>query len=182
MNKNIPNIITISRIILIPIFLYFIVSAYIVYPADLFQTIIGLIIFIILAITDKFDGFLARKYNIISPLGKILDPVADKCLMLSALLVLVAFNRLNFIIVIILILREVLITIYRLFYIRQSNIIIAADNWGKIKTVLFFIICPITFLPVIPQVVNNILFIPVVLVSLYSFIVYLTKSKVPNVK
>ncbi|MDR3152041.1 MAG: CDP-diacylglycerol--glycerol-3-phosphate 3-phosphatidyltransferase [Bifidobacteriaceae bacterium] len=177
MNKNIPNLITISRIALIPLFLYFIIVSYNCNPTNLLGIIISIFIFIILAVTDKIDGLLARKYNIVSELGKFLDPMADKCLMIAGLGVLVFYNRLSWIIAGVLVLREVFITIYRLLYVKRKAKIIAAGNLGKAKQVSFFIICPITFLPFVSTLINNILFLPVVAFSVCSAIGYYVRYR-----
>ncbi|MDR2748830.1 MAG: CDP-diacylglycerol--glycerol-3-phosphate 3-phosphatidyltransferase [Bifidobacteriaceae bacterium] len=171
--KHIPNIITFLRIILIPVFLYFIILAYNQTPVDLFYATVGIVVFALLALTDKLDGSIARRYNLVSNVGKFIDPLADKCLMICGLAVLVIYNKLSVFIAIILVLREIFITVFRLVYIRKNNIVIPADNWGKVKTVLFFVICSFAFLPFFDQNLNNILFIPVVLVSLFSCFRYI---------
>ncbi|MDR2799352.1 MAG: CDP-diacylglycerol--glycerol-3-phosphate 3-phosphatidyltransferase [Bifidobacteriaceae bacterium] len=175
-NKNIPNIITFSRIILIPVFLYFIINGYSKTPFDFLYVSIGIAIFVILALTDKVDGVIARRYNLVSKTGKFVDPVADKCLMICGLGVLVAYNKLHISIAIILIVREFFITAFRLVWIGKKNIVIPADNLGKAKTVLFFVICSFAFLPNFDQEVNNILFLLVVLVSVVSCIRYVIEA------
>jgi CDP-diacylglycerol--glycerol-3-phosphate 3-phosphatidyltransferase len=171
-NKNIPNIITFSRIVLIPVFLYFIINGYNRTPFDFLYVSIGIGVFAFLALTDKVDGVIARRYNLVSKTGKFVDPVADKCLMICGLAVLVVYNKLHILIAIILILREIFITVFRLVWIGKNNIVIPADNLGKAKTVLFFVICSFAFLPSFDQDVNNILFLIVVLISMISCIRY----------
>lgn len=131
MKKHIPNILTIFRIILVPLLLW------LVYINQIQNYIIWVTaIFIIASITDYFDGMLARKFNVISNFGKIMDPLADKLLVISALAVL--YNPMHFIgliVVLIIVIREVGITILRDYYVKKK-IYIAANNWGKIKTVL----------------------------------------------
>jgi len=130
MKKHIPNILTMFRIILVPYFLWL---TYI-QPPENFSIWIT-VVFIIASITDYFDGMLARKFNVISNFGKIMDPLADKLLVISALFAL--YSPLHFIslpVIIIIVIREILITILRDYYVRKQ-IYIAANNWGKIKTV-----------------------------------------------
>ncbi|MCD4818154.1 MAG: CDP-diacylglycerol--glycerol-3-phosphate 3-phosphatidyltransferase [Candidatus Cloacimonetes bacterium] len=132
MKKHIPNILTILRIILVPIFIYF------VFLNDSSNHVLwATIVFIIASITDYFDGMLARKFKVISNFGKIMDPLADKILVASALFAL-AFKPIDFIsiyIVIIIIFREIIITILRDYYARKK-VFIAANIWGKLKTIL----------------------------------------------
>jgi len=95
------------------------------------------IVFIVASITDYFDGMLARKFKVISNFGKIMDPLADKILVASALFAL-TFKPIDYIsiyIVIVIILREIIITILRDYYARKK-VFIAANIWGKLKTIL----------------------------------------------
>ncbi|MCK4957314.1 MAG: CDP-diacylglycerol--glycerol-3-phosphate 3-phosphatidyltransferase [Candidatus Cloacimonetes bacterium] len=130
MKKHIPNILTMFRVLLVPVFLW------IVYISRLQDyQIWATAIFIVASITDYFDGMLARKFNVISNFGKIMDPLADKLLVISALAAL--FNPMGYIgltVVLVIAAREIGITILRDHYIKKK-IYIAANNWGKVKTV-----------------------------------------------
>lgn len=126
---NLPNKLTIFRIILVPImaiipFLNF----------DIKWLIIDLI-FIIASITDKLDGYIARSKNQITTFGKFLDPIADKILVLAAMIILVEDNRLPAIIPILVLFREFIISGYRLVAVEKGGKVIAASVWGKLKTV-----------------------------------------------
>lgn len=133
---NIPNKLTVLRVILVPIF---ILVAYIGIPG----AILGIsntfwvmnIIFIIASITDKLDGSIARKHNLVTDFGKFLDPIADKILVLSALIMLVEFGKIPAWIPIIVLFREFLVSGYRLVATQSSGKVIAANIWGKVKTV-----------------------------------------------
>ena len=131
MKKRIPNLLTIIRIILVPIFIWF------VFSNNIQNNIIwATIIFIIACITDYFDGMLARRMKVISNFGKIMDPLADKILVISALFAIsLELHYTNIIVVIIIIVREVAVTILRNYYIKK-NIYIAANIWGKLKTIM----------------------------------------------
>ncbi|HHE38503.1 MAG TPA: CDP-diacylglycerol--glycerol-3-phosphate 3-phosphatidyltransferase [Candidatus Cloacimonetes bacterium] len=131
MKKRIPNLLTIIRIILVPIFIWF------VFSNNIRNNIIwATIIFIIACITDYFDGMLARRMKVISNFGKIMDPLADKILVISALFAIsLELHYTNIIVVIIIIVREVAVTILRNYYIKK-NIYIAANIWGKLKTIM----------------------------------------------
>lgn len=132
---NLPNKLTIARIILVPIIV--IVSMInipgMVGPIPLGYLIVN-ILFIIASITDKIDGTLARKNNQVTTFGKFLDPIADKILVISALILLVERGTLPAWIPIIIIFREFAISGYRLIAVENGKVI-AANKWGKLKTV-----------------------------------------------
>ena len=126
---NLPNKLTIFRIILVPI-----MAIIPFFNFDLKWIIIDLI-FILASITDKLDGYIARRKNQITTFGKFLDPIADKILVLSAMLILVEDNRLPAIIPIIVLFREFIVSGYRLVAVEKGGKVIAASVWGKLKTV-----------------------------------------------
>ena len=127
---NLANKLTIFRVILIPFFVLF---AFIDIPGIILglttSKFIILLIFIIAAITDKLDGYIARKYNMITDFGKFLDPLADKLLVNTALILLVGFGQLPSWIAIVIILREFIITGVRLIAV-EDGIVIAANIWA----------------------------------------------------
>lgn len=133
---NIPNKLTVLRVILVPIF---ILVAYIGIPGAILGIsntfLVMNIIFIIASITDKLDGSIARKHNLVTDFGKFLDPIADKILVLSALIMLVEFGKIPAWIPIIVLFREFLVSGYRLVATQSSGKVIAANIWGKVKTV-----------------------------------------------
>lgn len=124
------NRLTLFRILLVPLFIFFILSYNFVPHSFLW----ALIVFIIASVTDMLDGMIARKYNQITDIGKLLDPLADKMLIISAFICLVHLNLINIVAVIIVIIREFLITAFRAFA-KEKQVIIAAGMLGKIKTV-----------------------------------------------
>ena len=93
------------------------------------------LIFIIASITDKLDGYIARSRNQITNFGKFLDPIADKILVLSAMIMLVESTRLPAWIPIIVLFREFVVSGYRLIAVEKGGKVIAASIWGKLKTV-----------------------------------------------
>lgn len=127
MIKHIPNILTMLRVVLVPFFIYYTTKN---------EMEIAFIIFITASITDYFDGYLARRFKVISNFGKIMDPLADKLLVLSAtyLLCFGEYGILSPWIFYIIAFRELLITILRELF-KRKKIILAANNWGKVKTV-----------------------------------------------
>jgi len=132
---NLANKITISRIILIPFMVGFmIISKSSQFKIDVYG-IIAAVIFLIAALTDFLDGYIARKKNQITTFGKFLDPIADKVLVISGMIYLVSIDRIFFWTVIIVIFREFLVTGIRLLAV-DENKVIAASSYGKIKTIL----------------------------------------------
>jgi len=127
---NLANKITMLRILIIPIFLVFIAVNNIPYNIE-----IAIALFIIAAITDKLDGYIARSRNEITNFGKIMDPLADKLLVTAALISLVEFGVISTWVVMIIIAREYLVTGLRTVAAGEGNVI-AASNWGKLKTVI----------------------------------------------
>lgn len=126
---NLPNKLTIFRIILVPI-----MAIIPFFNFDIKWIVID-IIFILASITDKLDGYIARSKNQITTFGKFLDPIADKILVLAAMLILVEDNRLPAIIPIIVLVREFIVSGYRLVAVEKGGKVIAASVWGKLKTV-----------------------------------------------
>ena len=133
---NLPNKLTIFRIILVPIM---VIIPYLNINGELFGIPISWIIidaiFIIASITDKMDGTIARKNNQVTTFGKFLDPIADKILVLAALVMLVEMNKIPAWIPIIVLFREFIVSGYRLVAAQEGGQVIAASVWGKIKTV-----------------------------------------------
>ena len=132
MKRHIPNLLTITRIVFVPIifWLMFIIKS----DRSIFW---AMIVFTFASITDYFDGLLARKFRVITNFGKIMDPVADKLLILIALvaIALPPIKLVSIYAVYIIILREILVSLLRNFYARKKTYI-SANVWGKVKTVL----------------------------------------------
>ena len=133
---NLPNKLTVFRIILVPLM---VVIPYLNIKGEILGTPISWIIidliFIIASITDSLDGKLARKNNQITSFGKFLDPIADKILVLAAMVMLVEMNKIPAWIPIIVLFREFVVSGYRLIAVEKNGEVIAASKWGKIKTV-----------------------------------------------
>ena len=128
---NLANKLTMLRILMIPVFI-----AVLVYSKDrdIVYRYIALGIFIIASATDALDGYVARRYNMITDFGKLMDPLADKILVSSALIILIELGNISSWIVSIVIAREFIISGIRLIA-TEKNIIIAASPLGKLKTV-----------------------------------------------
>lgn len=133
---NLPNKLTIFRMILVPIMMIIPFLGIDSYVAGIpLEYVIIDIIFVIAALTDKLDGYLARKNNQITTFGKFLDPLADKILVLAAMIMLVEMAKLPAWIPIIVLAREFIVSGYRLIAVEKGGKVIAASNWGKLKTV-----------------------------------------------
>ena len=126
---NLPNKLTLFRVILIPFFVFFLLS-----KAGEASNVIALIIFVIASLTDWLDGKIARKYNLITDFGKFMDPLADKLLVCSAMICFVELHKLPAWIVVIIIAREFIISGFRLIA-ADNGVVIAASIYGKFKTV-----------------------------------------------
>ena len=146
---NLPNKLTIFRIILVPIMVIIpflnIQGAWLGIP---YAYWIINFIFIIASITDKLDGQIARKNNEVTNFGKFADPLADKILVLAAMLILVEFGKLPAWIPIIILAREFIVSGYRLIAVEQGGKVVAASIFGKIKTVTQIIAIIIAFIDV----------------------------------
>ena len=126
---NLPNKLTILRVIMIPFFVFFLLAPFF----DGYGNYIALVIFIIASLTDLADGKIARKYNLVTNIGKFMDPLADKLLVCSAMICLVDLKLIPSWIVIIIIAREFIIRGFRLVA-SDNGVVIAASYWGKFKT------------------------------------------------
>lgn len=140
MNKmNLPNKLTLSRVIAIPIFIIFFVIGMknehiisLIMKIDLFR-LFSAIIFVVASITDYFDGKIAREQNLVTDFGKLLDPLADKMLVITALILLTENKEVNYLCTLIVVLRELTISSIRLVAL-ERGIVISASIWGKLKT------------------------------------------------
>lgn len=171
---NLPNKLTILRVILIPFFVVFMLFD-ITGSADKW---IALVIFCVASLTDMLDGKIARKYNLVTNFGKFMDPLADKLLVCTALICLTSMNRLNVIVVLVIIAREFIISGFRLVA-SDNGIVIAASYWGKFKTVsqMALIIVLIMDLGGVWNVVGTVLTWVALILTVVSLIDYIAKNK-----
>lgn len=124
---NLANKLTLSRIVMIPVFVYFLLQG------DSTNMAIAGGIFIIASITDFLDGYIARSRNLITKFGKFMDPLADKLLVMSAFICMVELGIVPSWIVITILAREFIVSIFRAIA-AADGIVIAASKWGKYKT------------------------------------------------
>lgn len=126
---NLPNKLTVLRVILIPFFVAFLLLS----PGNDTFKWISLAVFIVASLTDMADGKIARKYDLVTDFGKFMDPLADKLLVCSAMICLIDLGRIPSWIVVIIIAREFIISGFRLVAADNGRVI-AASYWGKFKT------------------------------------------------
>lgn len=129
----IPNALTIARIILVPVFIALMIMQHMRGSVSLL--IVSLVVFCIASYTDHLDGKLARRWQVVSDFGKLVDPIADKALMISAFVLLSLFQNLWWWFTAVVILREVAVTLLRMYLLR-SGVVLPASKGGKIKTSL----------------------------------------------
>ncbi len=201
---NLPNKLSILRILLIPIILIFLlpVKLFAFEPTGWnlfindFGRIFAAILFIVASLTDYADGVIARKYNLITNLGKFLDSLADKMLVISVLIALVDIGRISSVFVVIIVLREFMVTGLRLVA-SNKGVVMAAEMIGKIKTVtqmiaiiyilfepLFILIFSRMFSGVSESTLNstviligNVLFAICVIMTIISGLDYMIRNK-----
>ena len=169
---NLPNKLTLFRVILIPFFVLFMLV-----DITAYDKWIALAIFIIASLTDLLDGKIARKYNLVTNFGKFMDPLADKLLVCSALICLVALNKIPAWIVIIIIAREFIISGFRLIA-SDNGVVIAASYWGKFKTTfqMVMICLMIADIEAISLITTVVMWIALIL-TIVSLVDYLIKNK-----
>ena len=167
-NINLPNFLTVVRILLIPVFVVLFSDP----TPD--RSLAAAVVFVVAAVTDLLDGYLARRNSQITRLGRLLDPIADKLLVLSGLILLVQFDRVAAIVAILIIAREVAVTGVRAIAAAQG-IIIAAETAGKYKMVvqvvaIVFLLLEDGILPASwhPHAVGTVLLYTALALALYS--------------
>ena len=160
------------RVIMIPFFIVFLLV-----PITTYDNWIALAIFIIASITDFLDGYIARKYNLVTNFGKFMDPLADKLLVCSALICLIELEKIAAWMVILIIAREFIISGFRTVA-ADNGVVIAASYWGKFKTTFQMVaVCLlIADIPALYVVTQIVLWIAVIL-TVVSLVDYLIKNK-----
>lgn len=170
---NLPNKLTLIRVIMVPFFVLILLER----PFGDFSDWAALVVFVAASLTDLADGKIARKYNLITNFGKFMDPLADKLLVCSGMICLIALERIPAWIVCIIVAREFVISGFRLIAAEQGNVI-AASYWGKFKTVfqmvmVILMIADITALQVLTTLVMWI----ATALTVISLVDYVVKNK-----
>ncbi len=166
---NAANKLTVLRTILIPVF---VLVLYLDFP---FHRLVGLAIFLLASITDSIDGHLARKYNLITDFGKFVDPIADKLLVCSAMLLFVGWGWMPAWVVIVVIAREFAVSALRLVAVDNGRVI--AAGWsGKVKTACTMV-CICFMLLSLPPVFNAVCSGIILVTTVYSGAEYIIKNR-----
>ena len=195
---NLANKLTVFRMILVPVFVIIgylgtfgvITGEFLGIPMAL---ILMNVIFIIASITDKLDGYIARSRNQITTFGKFLDPLADKILVLSALVMLVEYGKIPGWIPVVVLAREFIVSGYRMLEAEKGGKVVAASIWKKLKTattmvaiiIVFFdkfnfcsfLTTPMTVLEYVINITSSILMIVSVVATIFSGYDYLKNGK-----
>lgn len=155
LKRQIPNALTVIRIILIPVFIYLSLKE---------QYIASLVVFVVAALTDTLDGVIARKYGFVSNFGKIVDPLADKLVVASALIMFSLWGVLYWWITAIILIREIFMTVYR-EVLKTKGVFLAANSYGKAKTTtqMTTIIITLAYKAVLP---------PLAIIDIFLLVMY----------
>jgi len=168
---NIPNILTCMRFIIIPIFAYYLHNESYYIAASLF--VLG-------GITDVLDGYIARKFNLITSFGKLADPLADKMMQITALVLLTTQQKIPAVILIIVISKEAFMGMGSILLYKKENFVVSANWYGKLATVIFFVAIIFTLFGakyselfgISYTRLSNILIVIAVLANLFAFFMY----------
>ncbi|MDD4503903.1 MAG: CDP-alcohol phosphatidyltransferase family protein [Clostridiaceae bacterium] len=177
---NIPNALTIIRLLLIPGFVYYFFSSM------EYGTRIAIVIFIVAGLTDILDGFIARKYNLITRLGIVLDPLADKLMLLTVLISITMKNQISFWIIVIVAIKETLLILGAITLFNEHDIVVPANRAGKFSSIAFYIaILAVTFdMPYSRVILDGFVVVTIVALVVYvnSYINIRRQHKVDLIK
>ena len=171
---TLPNILTCVRVLLIPVFMV------LAYQNNMPCDIAALIVYVMACLTDYVDGYLARKNNQVTNFGKFMDPVADKLLVMAALLIFIEDGTIPAWAVAIILGREFIVSALRMVA-ASEGLVIAANMWGKAKTMitmitLIFLLCPIGPIMLGPVSLQTIMIWITVIITAVSGVTYITDN------
>lgn len=165
---NIPNFLTAIRFLLIPAFGYYL---------HIREYYIAVALFLLAGLTDVLDGFIARKFNMITTWGKLADPIADKLMQITALALLTLQAKIPPIVLIIVIAKETFMGLGTILLYKQDNVVVSANWYGKLATIVFYIAIIIA---VFNRDYSDIFVFIAVVATLFAFFMYSLKFK--NIK
>ncbi len=166
---NLANKLTLLRVILIPVFVI------VLYAGFPYSNYLALIIFAAASLTDFLDGYIARSRNLVTDFGKFMDPLADKILVMTAMIMFVSWNQMPAWVFAIVLARELAVSGLRMIAATDGKVIAAAWS-GKVKTAATMV-CIILMLLPIPSLLNTICWIVILVTTVYSGIEYFIKNK-----
>jgi CDP-diacylglycerol--glycerol-3-phosphate 3-phosphatidyltransferase len=170
---NLPNKLTVLRMVLVPFF----VASLLISGTNEAMKWPALVLFVAASLTDFADGYIARKYNLITNFGKFMDPLADKILTISGMICLIELGRIPSWIVVIIVAREFIISGFRLIA-AENGVVIAANYWGKFKTTfqMIMIILMIINLPQLKILTDIVMWIALALTIIW-LVTYINANK-----
>ncbi len=166
---NLANKLTLLRVILIPVFVV------VLYGDFQYSNYVALVIFAVASLTDFLDGYIARSRNLVTDFGKFMDPLADKILVMTAMIMFVSWHQMPAWAFAIVLARELAVSGLRMIAATDGKVIAAAWS-GKVKTAATMV-CIILMLLPISSLVNTICWIVILLTTVYSGIEYFIKNK-----
>lgn len=190
-NLNLPNKLTVLRLILTPILVFLLLlrfgytdsnvvlrSGFLSILSSAILYLSTVILFIFISLTDFFDGYIARRDNLVTNFGKLMDPIADKIFVFSILIVLVRYNLLSVWFVLILLSREFVVVAIRTLIVENGGEIVAASNVAKLKTATQMLAILFIILFSFGKIANSIVMLPSVILSLISMYEYYKMGKI----
>ena len=184
-NLNLPNKLTVLRLILTAILVFLLLlrfgytdsnvvlrSGFLSILSSAILYLSTVILFIFISLTDFFDGYIARRDNLVTNFGKLMDPIADKIFVFSILIVLVRYNLLSVWFVLILLSREFVVVAIRTLIVENGGEIVAASNVAKLKTATQMLAILFIILFSFGKIANSIVMLPSVILSLISMYEY----------
>ena len=184
-NLNLPNKLTVLRLILTPILVFLLLlrfgytdsnvvlrSGFLSVLSSAILYLSTVILFIFISLTDFFDGYIARRDNLVTNFGKLMDPIADKIFVFSILIVLVRYNLLSVWFVLILLSREFVVVAIRTLIVENGGEIVSASNTAKLKTATQMLAILFIILFSFGKIANSIVMLPSVILSLISMYEY----------
>ncbi|MBR3383341.1 MAG: CDP-alcohol phosphatidyltransferase family protein [Clostridia bacterium] len=170
--RHIPNILTLMRVAMVFVFIWFFIKE---------SYAVCLYIYIAAFVTDVLDGFLARKFNWVSDFGKLVDPFADKAMLITALVCLAVAGAFPIYLLIVMAVKELLMIIGGLILLKKKKVTVYADYWGKAATGLFFLsitlsLVKLAYASAIPAWLLTALYVCAICVSVFSLFHYAYKG------
>lgn len=184
-NLNLPNKLTVLRLILTPILVFLLLlrfgytdsnvvlrSGFLSILSSAILYLSTVLLFIFISLTDFLDGYIARRDNLVTNFGKLMDPIADKIFVFSILIVLVRYNLLSVWFVLILLSREFVVVAIRTLIVENGGEIVSASNTAKLKTATQMLAILFIILFSFGKIANSIVMLPSVILSLISMYEY----------
>ncbi len=184
-NLNLPNKLTVLRLILTPILVFLLLlrfgytdsnvvlrSGFLSVLSSAILYLSTVLLFIFISLTDFLDGYIARRDNLVTNFGKLMDPIADKIFVFSILIVLVRYNLLSVWFVLILLSREFVVVAIRTLIVENGGEIVSASNTAKLKTATQMLAILFIILFSFGKIANSIVMLPSVILSLISMYEY----------